>query len=179
MIDQEKYNRSLQGARNRSAGALFEGMIEKSLSIHRSRGEAVIAKTPEPVKILSGMDKNGRFRACFEKKGEPDYKGVLKGGRCVVLEAKSTTAVRLLWGTVKPHQRACLDAYMAAGAKVYILAYFGKADTYRIDWEVWRDMPKYFGRSFITEDDVQQFKLPRINGLCPDILHGIRADSYV
>ena len=174
MIESKTYMKSIQGARNRSAGALFEELIESSLYIHRSRGEAVITKTPEPIRIISRPDSKGYFKACFRKKGEADDKGVVSGGRGIVLEAKSTATGKLPAGTVKGHQRDFLDASLACGALVYILAWFGGPDTYRISWPLWRNMREHFGHSYVTQEDVQPFRLPRMNGLCPDILYGIR-----
>lgn len=82
--------RSYIGARSRAEGAGFEAIISSACDYYRAIGRADIEKTPEPMKPLGGANRSGRFLACYTKQAQPDYKGVLSGGRAVVFEAKHT-----------------------------------------------------------------------------------------
>lgn len=73
--------RRFAGKRAKLTGELFERLVEASCRHYRETGQAVIEKTPEPMKPLSGMDRQGRFQACFTKAAQPDYKGVLARGQ--------------------------------------------------------------------------------------------------
>ena len=59
--------RRFAGKRAKLTGELFEKLVEASCRHYRETGQAVIEKTPEPMKPLSGMDSRGRFQACFTK----------------------------------------------------------------------------------------------------------------
>lgn len=78
-----------QGAVSRAQGKHFEEYIDLSLHYYEQRGEAVVEKTPEPMRPTKDLG-NGKFIAYYEKAAQPDYKGTLKGGRAVVFEAKYT-----------------------------------------------------------------------------------------
>ena len=87
--------RALQGARSRAQGGRLEEQIEASCALLTETGRADISKTPEPMKPVSQPNKSGQFRAVYTKKAEPDFKGVMLGGRAVMFEAKSTGTGRL------------------------------------------------------------------------------------
>ena len=81
---------ALQGARSRAQGGRLEEQIEALMRSFDRDGRADISKTPEPMKPVSQPNKSGQFRAVYTKKAEPDFKGVMLGGRAVMFEAKST-----------------------------------------------------------------------------------------
>ena len=83
--------RSYTGARSRAEGAGFESIIDNACAYYRSIGLADIEKTPEPMRPIGSPDRAGRFLACYTKQAQPDYKGVLKGGRAINFEAKYIT----------------------------------------------------------------------------------------
>lgn len=96
--------RALQGARSRAQGGRLEEQIEASCTLLTETGRADISKTPEPMKPVSQPNKSGQFRAVYTKKAEPDFKGVMLGGRAVMFEAKSTGTGRLNKDRVLPEQ---------------------------------------------------------------------------
>ena len=96
--------RALQGARSRAQGGRLEEQIEASCALLTETGRADISKTPEPMKPVSQPNKSGQFRAVYTKKAEPDFKGVILGGRAVMFEAKSTGTGRLNKDRVLPEQ---------------------------------------------------------------------------
>ena len=96
-----------QGAVSRAQGKHFEEYIDLSLRYYEQRGEAVVEKTPEPMRPTKDLG-NGKFIAYYEKAAQPDYKGTLKGGRAVVFEAKHTDDDRIEYNrlTKERHPRA-------------------------------------------------------------------------
>ena len=96
--------RALQGARSRAQGGRLEEQIEASCALLTETGRADISKTPEPMKPVSQPNKSGQFRAVYTKKAEPDFKGVMLGGRAVMFEAKSTGTGKLNKDRVLPER---------------------------------------------------------------------------
>lgn len=62
-----------QGAVSRAQGKHFEEYIDLSLRYYEQRGEAVVEKTPEPMRPTKDLG-NGKFIAYYEKAAQPDYK---------------------------------------------------------------------------------------------------------
>lgn len=147
---------AVRGARNRAAGKLFEQVIKDACDRYRQEGKAEIDKTPEPIRQLGGMDRNGRFQACYERRAQPDFKGTLNDGQSVVFEAKFTSANRIGQDVVLPQQAEALDRHMKLGAECFILVGFGLDDCYSVPWMVWRDMKEYFGRKYVTPKDLRE-----------------------
>ena len=150
--------RQLQGKISREKGKQFEERISQSLDYYRQRGFADIEKTPEPMKVLRRMD-HGRFTACFEKKAQPDYKGVLKGGREILFEAKYTDGENLEQSRVGELQADYMNRHQSLGARCYVIAGFRSGKVYRIPWDTWKGMKEIFGRKYVKETDLQQFAL--------------------
>ena len=139
--------RALQGARSRAQGGRLEEQVEASCALLTETGRADISKTPEPMKPVSQPNKSGQFRAVYTKKAEPDFKGVMLGGRAVMFEAKSTGTGRLNKDRVLPEQVKKLDSYTALGAHCFIVATFDGLRVYRIPWTVWRSTLPWASRS--------------------------------
>ncbi len=88
--------RQIIGRRSKAAGEAFERWITDACEIYLQNGWAHIEKTPEPFHI-TGKDKNGIVRGYYEKKGQPDYKGILCDGSGIMFEAK----IRILTGFIR------------------------------------------------------------------------------
>ena len=154
-----------QGRKNRAEGKAFEDKIDKAFAYYKATGYAQIDKTPEPLKVLKSLEA-GRFIATIDKKAQPDYKGTIKGGRSVMFEAKFTTSDRITADRVTDEQWKYLSQAAALGAFCYILAGFSSGNVYKIPWEIWSKMKEYFGRKYVTEPDLQQYKVqPSWNSL--------------
>lgn len=151
--------RSYMGARSRAEGAGFEAIISSACDYYRAIGRADIEKTPEPMKPLGGADRSGRFLACYTKQAQPDYKGVLSGGRAVVFEAKHTDTGRLLSDRVSAEQAACLRRISRLGGIAFVLCSFNGREFYRIPWQIWEDMKDVFGRKYITPADLAEYRI--------------------
>lgn len=115
-------------------------------------------KTPEPMKPLRDMGA-GKFLACYEKKAQADYKGVIKGGREVIFEAKYTDSDRLTQDRVTPEQTAYMNEHEALGARCYVIGGFSSGNVYLIPWGDWTEMKSYFGRKYVTEKDLEHCKV--------------------
>lgn len=147
-----------KGAVSRAQGKHFEEYIDLSLRYYEQKGEAIVEKTPEPMRPTKDLG-NGKFIAYYEKAAQPDYKGTLKGGRAVVFEAKYTAAAQIDQSRVTREQAERLDDHHAAGALCFIVAGFGNGDVFRIPWEIWRDMKTHFGHKHATPEELDAFKV--------------------
>ena len=151
--------RSYIGARSRAEGAGFEAIISSACDYYRAIGRADIEKTPEPMKPLGGADRAGRFLACYTKQAQPDYKGILKGGRAINFEAKHTDSDRMTANRVSDAQALRLSRTESLGGVAFVLCSFYGRDFYRVPWSVWRDMKRLFGRKYITPTDVERYRV--------------------
>ena len=172
MTDEQRYKRQIAGARSRIAGEIFENQIEGSLRWHFDRGLLKSTKTPEPMKPIRPMGKAGQFLAHYEKKAQVDFCGTMYGGRSVRFEAKQTDSDRFEHKRLTDEQMDDLRDHQKLGALCFVLLCFGFDRFYRVPWQVWENMKEIYGRKYVTERDVQQFRIPVSSGVLK-ILHGI------
>lgn len=150
--------RQLIGVRSKAEGKRFEARLDAAFAYYDKTGFAAIEKTPEPLKPISSLGQ-GRFVACFEKKAQPDYKGILKGGREIMFEAKFTSTDRMEQSRVLAGQADYMDKHQRLGARCYVVVGFARGEVYRIPWDVWRDMKSHFGRKYVTEADLDKYRV--------------------
>lgn len=100
--------RQMIGRRSKESGEAFERWITAACKRYQEMGIACIAKTPEPMKPIKSLGQ-GRFVACFTKKGQPDYKGILCDGSGIMFEAKRTDSDRIFQNAVTDAQWKSLD----------------------------------------------------------------------
>lgn len=170
--DEKRYKRQIAGARARIAGDVFERQIEGSLRWHCDRGILKATKTPEPMKPIRPMGHAGQFLAHYEKKAQVDFCGTMRGGRSVRFEAKQTDSDRFERKRLTDEQMDDLRGHEKLGALCFVLLCFGYDHFYRVPWQVWENMKEIYGRKYVTEKDVQQFRIPFTYGVLK-ILHGI------
>jgi recombination protein U len=156
--------RSEVGRRNRENGREFERRVEASLERLAELGAAYVTKNAEAVRILRNLG-GGRYVVVYASNGEPDYKGVLRGGKCVVLEAKYSGTAKTAQSRVYPNQAAALERYAELGAKCYVLAGYADGSVYRVPWEVWREMKERFGRKYVTAADLKRYRVRLEDGI--------------
>ncbi len=152
-------DRTMTGKRSKAAGEIFERIVSASCKYYREQGKAIIEKTPEPMKPLGKMNQKGQFTAVFTKQAQPDFKGVLRGGKTVVFEAKHTDGDRIEKSRLTDNQENELYAYHMMGAECFILVSFGFTQFCKIPFVVWQDMKGIFGRQYMTEEDAEQFAI--------------------
>lgn len=161
----QQYRAAAIGKRSRTAGGIWEGIIEASCEYYRTKGLANIEKSPEPMKPIGPKDRNGHFMACYTKMAQPDYKGTLKGGRSIVFEAKCTEADRMSRDVISSEQEKQLNLHEHLGAACYVMVTFSFSHFFKIPWASFRDMKQRYGRKYITPADLQEFKVPFIGGV--------------
>lgn len=152
--------KQLLGMQARAKGKNFEERLDRSFSYYRGTGFADIEKTPEPMKVIRRMD-GGKFVACFEKKAQPDYKGLIKGGREILMEAKYTDDEKLLQNRVGELQTEYLSRHQELGARCFVVCGFRSGKVYKVPWNVWLTMKSRFGRKYITEQDIKIYEVQR------------------
>lgn len=161
--ENKKNRERIQGHRSRSIGKSFEEVIDISCKHYGNIGMAIIEKTPEPMKVL-GKGDHGRFPACFEKKAQPDYKGVLYKGQAIIFEAKATEKDRIKKEAVTPEQFESLDSHWKIQAIVFVLVSFQLERYYRVPWGTWREMELLYGRKYLKETDLKEYQLKFCSG---------------
>ena len=171
----ENIKRSQRGLQSKIDGEHFENIIAASLEWYKIKGIAEIEKTPEPMKPLSRPDKRGRFTACFIKAAQPDFKGTLDGGRSVVFEAKNTSTDKIESKAVTDDQYKRLERHHQLGAAAFVLVSFALQDFYRVPWEVWRDMKAIYGRKYIKQTELEQYRVQYIAGVLK-LLEGVELE---
>lgn len=155
-LEDKQAKNSIQGRINRAAGRGFEERIDIAFDYYRKMGYALIDKTPEPMKVIKRED-GGRFIGFFTKKAQPDYKGLVKGGKAVLFEAKFTSTDKMHSGALTDTQIKYLMEASNLGAQCFILVGFKTGNVYKIPWPVWFHMKERFGRKYVKEDDLEEY----------------------
>lgn len=160
MNDRKDPRRQLQGKVSKAKGQNFEARIDATFEYYRQKGFADIEKTPEPMRPTKSLG-NGKFIAFFVKRAQPDYKGLVKGGREHIFEAKYTSTDRLEQSRVLDAQADYMTRHEALGARCFVLAGFSSGEVYCIPWRVWSTMKEQFGRKYVTEADLDKYRVQR------------------
>lgn len=151
-------NMSYIGRKNKANGALFEKWISSSCEYYKDNEIAFIEKTPEPFHITKKSN-DGVVSGYYAKAGQPDYKGVMYGGKGIVFEAKHTDTALIKQNVVTETQADELDSYHSFGAICFVLVSMGFEGFYRIPWSVWKEMKNLFGHKHMTETDMKPYKI--------------------
>lgn len=166
-----------RNALNRVEGAKFEAEINAACEYYRIKGVADIEKTPEPMKPIKSVG-HGRFEAIYTGKAQPDYKGVLIGGRTVAFEAKYTDTGRMMQSRVTDDQAEHLERISRYGGVVFVLCEFDGQGVWKVPWYIWRDMKNRYGRKYIMPSDAIGDKLNRTSGGTLDFLAGTNKNFF-
>ena len=150
--------RQITGRRNKAAGETFERWITSACQYYLDKDIAHIEKTPEPFHI-TGKDNDGSVRGYYEKKGQPDYKGILCDGTGIMFEAKHTDQGQMNQNVVTDTQWKSLDTYEKFGAHCYVMVSLGLREFYRVPWSIWKQMKDLFGHKYMTPDELKPYKL--------------------
>ena len=153
----KEYRNRVRGYQSKRRGDAFERVIMDACRHYAENGDAFIEKTPEPFHILKSCDNGKHFVCNAEKRGQPDFKGTLNGGRAVCFEAKATSSDRMHADRVKPHQAEALDRHEEMGAVVFVMVSFGGDQCFKIPWEKWKTMKEWNGRKYIRPEDVEEY----------------------
>lgn len=105
MIDEKK---KFQSLKNNAQGRFFEEQIERACNYYREKNIANIHKVPEPFRVLKKLPA-GKFSGQFLRKAEPDFKGCLLNGQCIVFECKYTSQSKIQRSILSENQNAELE----------------------------------------------------------------------
>lgn len=94
-------------------GRAWEQLLELYHARYEARGQAVVLRTPPPMRILRGLA-GGQFVAVYATEGPPDYV-LLASGCAIAAEAKDCIAERWQLSKLHPHQARRLSAWQAQG----------------------------------------------------------------
>ena len=161
----KQINNRRRGWMSKKEGEAFERIIENACAFYRQHGTAEIEKTPEPMRQLGAKDGRGQFRACYQKKAQPDFKGTIDGGRSVVFEAKHTDADRILQSVITSNQWRALSAHQKLGADAFVLVSIGLCEFFRIPWEDWKNMEELTGYKHMKRSDMDPYRISYHNGV--------------
>lgn len=167
--------RQLIGHRSKAAGDNFEAFLNRSCEYYRRIGIAIIEKTPEPFHITKNLG-NGKMQGFFEKKAQPDYKGILCDGSSIMFEAKHTDGNRILQDAVSDMQVEMLNSYAALGAQCFVMVSMGYENYYRVPWFSWKNMKEFFGHKYLDAKDLEPFRL-KIKECTLLILEGVEVNE--
>ena len=166
------YKRRVAGARSRVAGNAFEDMIEASCKWYEMHEVLKATKTPEPMRPLGKPNAKGQFLACYTKKAQVDFCGTMIGGRSVRFEAKETETDQFERSRLTDKQMDDLRDHQRLGALCFVLLCFKFSSFYRVPWGVWDNMKQIYGRQYVTEEDLKQYRIPFTCGVIK-FLHGL------
>lgn len=159
ILTSEEYVARMQGRKARELGRSLEAIIDRSLEVLGTAGYLAAEKTPEPVKVLSRPDAQGRFKACFAKKAQCDYAGTLPGGQSFRAEAKATMGERIETRVVRSEQREYLAEHQRYGAVCVVIAGFcsptGRWDIFCVPYDRWIASASY------TRQDLSEWEVPQ------------------
>ena len=169
------YKRQIMGQRNKSNGALFEQYIENACKRYLELDIAYIEKTPETFHV-SQNNRDGTFTGYYEKKCQPDFKGILCDGTGIMFEAKHTDADNIKQSVVTEYQWKSLDSYERYGARCYVMVSIQFTYFYRIPWQVWKSMKNLFGHKYMNKKELDPYRLKRTFQMV-HILDGIELNN--
>ena len=150
--------KQITGKRSKASGEMFERWLSHACEFYLLKGLAHIEKTPEPFHI-TGKDSSGTVRGYYEKKGQPDYKGILCDGTGIMFEAKHTDSDRISQSVVTDTQWKDLDIYEQFGARCYVMVSIRLERFYRVPWDAWKRMKELFGHKYMNEQELLPYRL--------------------
>lgn len=163
------------GRRSKASGENFERFINRSCEYYKKLGIAIIDKTPEPFHITKNLG-NGKMQGYFEKRAQPDYKGILCDGSSIMFEAKHTDGDRILQDVVSDKQAEMLNGYATLGAKSFVMVSMGYENYYRVPWSVWSCMSDQFGHKYMAAKELEPYRI-KIRDLTLLILEGVELNE--
>lgn len=149
--------RSYRSAMANDRGRMFEAMLLAGCKHYRQTGIAEIDKTPEPFRVSRKLG-NGKFEGRFGRAAQPDFQGTLQGGTSIIFEAKSTTGDRIQRCALTQEQIDVLQRHHELGAIAFVAVELDM-HMFTVPWPIWRDMRTWFGRKYITRNELKMFEV--------------------
>lgn len=123
--------------RAKKQGNAFEDTLDDLHALYAQRGEAVVVRSPAPIRILA-YEQGGVVRGRLEGIGPVDYTGLV-AGRGVAFDAKSTTAETWRLDALEVHQAAFLDQWAAQGGFGFVLLWL-RGPVWLLPWTTLRPL---------------------------------------
>ncbi len=156
-------------------GRTFENLIMEGCEAYARERRAIINKVYEPYRCIRILQ-DGKFIGQFTGRAEPDFKGVLRDGRAVAFEAKSTNKSRIQRNALTDEQTEWLETQQTMGALAFVCLQI-RGEFFSVPWDVWRDMKTLYGKKFLMPDDMRDFQV-RFDGAVKflDYISGSKLD---
>ena len=154
-----KAKASITNSINRRAGSSSESILESMFEYQFKLGNMYIQKNNEPMKCIKNIG-HGKFIAIYTGKSQPDFKGTIKGGRCIVIETKHTSTDRISMSCIdssKNDEKMYLYNYESMGALCFIAIIFDNANPCMIPFHHFVSMKEIYGRKYMTRDECMKF----------------------
>lgn len=131
-------------------GDAFEALLSRHHAAALAEGIADVRKVGAPVVVG-----RGGLPVRWAGVGPADYVGTLRGGRSVVVEAKSVDG-RLSLAHVAPHQREHLDACASLGGLALLAVELRGKGVYVVEWATapWRVSRRHVSGTLVQGRDL-------------------------
>lgn len=164
-----------QGRAAQASGATFEDWLDDQHAAALLAGLAELEHLHPPVQVEQRLPE-GRFVGRWRGRSGADYRGTLRGGTALAVEAKSAGRGRLelvddaseRFDGLKAHQRRALERTLRMGGVALLVVRFVRQrrgcpveSTHAIPWDAICDMPS------IGADDVDRWRVRRELYLAP------------
>lgn len=160
LIDENRNADGEQILRNKKSaarGRAFESLLMRGCNYYRQKGVAIINKVNEPYIVTKKTNAN-KFMGRFTGRAEPDFKGVLYGGRAIAFEAKSTQKSRIQRNAVTDTQMEWLREQKDFGAVTFVAVNI-QDKFYSVPFDVWDDMKNIYGKKFLMPEDIAGYEV--------------------
>ncbi len=100
----------------------------------RALGIEMVEKIGEPVKLIPARQPR-TYRVIWGEKVSGDHRGILPGGRSVLMETKTILDRNLRYSDLRPHQPGRLSQHAELGG-LSLLVWVHTSDVYVLEWPV-------------------------------------------
>ncbi len=162
-------------------GSLLEDLINKTNTIYRENGLALIQKIPTPITPVE-IDPASRHitLAYFEEKSTVDYIGAVQGIP-VCFDAKESAVDTFALANIHPHQvKFCREFEQQGGIAFFLIGYTGLDKHYYLPLSkllvFWERMEKGGRKSFRLDELDEDWFLPEKPGIPVPYLELLKKD---
>lgn len=149
--------RRIVNRENSDRGHEFEDLIQRGSVYYADHGRAIVGKVYEPYRCTKKLE-GGRFLGQWTGRAEPDFKGVLRGGRAVAFECKSTRKSRIQRNALTDEQIGWLEVQAEMGAAAFVCIDI-QGRFFSVPWYIWRDMKSVYGKKFLMPGDIPHYEV--------------------
>lgn len=144
-------------ALNNGRGRQHEDAIRAACVGYRLDGRANIVKVPEPFRVREKTSATTAY-VYFTEKAQPDFVGVLAGGRAIAFEAKYTSTDRIHQDVVTKAQADALEEYRRLGAVAGVCVGI-QHENFFVPWDVFAHMKEHFGHKYATAEELAYYRV--------------------